>query len=66
MILFGTTDEFEELQTDIARLFAKYMDRISDPMLRPEGSHVFEFQLFTHPIDPSPFVLGDEPVEDES
>jgi DNA-binding transcriptional ArsR family regulator len=62
-ILFGTVEEFRELQEGIAKLTAKYSDRIADPALRPEGSQIFELQLFTHPIDTSPLALAEEGEE---
>ena len=60
MVLFGTVEEFRELQESMFTLAQKYHDRIKNPELRPEGSRIFELQLFTHPIDTSPYVLVDE------
>jgi DNA-binding transcriptional ArsR family regulator len=65
-VLFGTTEEFIELQADFANAFAKYVDRVTHPELRPEGSRIFELQLFTHPIDPSSFTPADEPATEEN
>ena len=60
-VLFGTVEEFRELQEAFFKLAEKYHDRIKNPELRPEGSQIFELQLYTHPIDTSPYVLtGDE------
>jgi predicted ArsR family transcriptional regulator len=59
-VLIGTVEEFRELQEGFYKLTEKYNDRIKHPELRPEGSHIFELQLFTHPIDTSAFVLTDE------
>jgi DNA-binding transcriptional ArsR family regulator len=59
MVLFGTAEEFRELQEDFGRLCEKYLDRVKNPELRPEGWHVFELQLFTHPIDQSAYELRD-------
>jgi DNA-binding transcriptional ArsR family regulator len=59
-VMFGTVEEFRELQEAFYRLTEKYFDRIKNPELRPEGSQIFELQLFTHPIDPSSFALTDE------
>jgi len=64
-VLFGTVEEFDELQDAFNRLFAKYQDRIARPELRPEGWQTFELQLYTHPIDTSAFVLGDDDQHDE-
>jgi DNA-binding transcriptional ArsR family regulator len=59
-ILFGTVEEFRELQEGFFRLTEKYYDRIKNPELRPDGSQIFELQLFTHPIDTSFAALIDE------
>ena len=56
-ILFGTTEEFDELQQAWGRLIMKYHDRIADPSRRPEGWQMFELQLFTHPLDPGPLAV---------
>jgi len=66
MILFGTVEEFRELREGFARLTAKYFDRIADPALRPEGSQVFELQLFTHPIDISSVARADDDEDEDS
>jgi DNA-binding transcriptional ArsR family regulator len=50
-ILFGTPEEVDELQEAFLALTRKYIDRIKNPDLRPEGWLVFEMQLFTHPVD---------------
>ena len=62
-VLFGTVEEFRELQEGFFKLTEKYHDRITNPELRPEGSRIFELQLYTHPIDISPHAL-DEDGED--
>jgi DNA-binding transcriptional ArsR family regulator len=54
-IVFGTSEEVGELLAGFSRLSEKFLDRIGDPSLRPEGSHIFELQLFTHPIDATPY-----------
>ncbi|HEX4791091.1 MAG TPA: helix-turn-helix domain-containing protein [Actinospica sp.] len=59
-IIFGTAEEVLELQEAFGRLTEKYWDRIKNPQLRPEGSRIFEMQLFTHPIDTTGFVLDAE------
>jgi hypothetical protein len=64
-VLFGTTEEFEELQNAWGRLVMKYHDRIADPSRRPEGWQMFELQLFTHPLDPGPLALDEEDAGDE-
>ncbi|HTJ67498.1 MAG TPA: helix-turn-helix domain-containing protein [Actinospica sp.] len=58
-IIFGTAEELRELQDAIFRLTRRFHDRITDPSLRPEHWQTFEFQLYTHPIDTSEFVLSD-------
>ena len=58
--LFGTIEEFEELQNAWGRMIMKYFDRIADPTQRPENWQMFELQLFTHPLDPGRFALDDE------
>lgn len=50
-LIFGTPEELRELQDAIARLTARFRDRVTDRELRPEGCQAFEFQLYTHPID---------------
>ena len=60
MVLFGTVEEFRELQESMFTLAQRYHDRIKNPELRPEGSRIFELQLFTHPIDTAPYILVDE------
>jgi DNA-binding transcriptional ArsR family regulator len=62
-VLIGTVEEFRELQEGMFKLAEKYYDRIKHPELRPEGSRIFELQLFTHPIDTSSFAV-DEQDED--
>lgn len=59
-IVFGTTEEVGELLAEFNRLSEKFLDRISDPALRPEGSRIFELQLFTHPIDATPYEVEAE------
>ena len=59
--LFGTIDEFLELQAEFAKLFDKYRDRLTDASRRPEGWRLFEFQMFTHPVDTSYYAIEDEP-----
>jgi DNA-binding transcriptional ArsR family regulator len=56
-VLFGTTEEFRELQNAFGRLCEKYFDRIKNPELRPEGWQLFELNLFTHPIDTATYVV---------
>jgi DNA-binding transcriptional ArsR family regulator len=58
-IIFGTAAELRELEDAIGRLTAKFHDRIAKPELRPEGSQIFEFQLFTHPIDTTDYDTTD-------
>jgi DNA-binding transcriptional ArsR family regulator len=59
-VLIGTLEEFRELQEGFYKLADKYHERIKNPELRPEGSRIFELQLFTHIIDTSSYVLADE------
>jgi DNA-binding transcriptional ArsR family regulator len=59
-VLVGTVEEFRELQEGFFRLAEKFHDRIKNPELRPDGSQIFELQLFTHPIDASFADLADE------
>jgi DNA-binding transcriptional ArsR family regulator len=63
-VLFGTVEEFRELQEAFFALTEKYYDRIKNPELRPDGSQIFELQLFTHPIDTSFAELVDLADED--
>jgi DNA-binding transcriptional ArsR family regulator len=63
-VLFGTVEEFRELQEGFFRLSEKFHDRIKNPELRPDGSQIFELQLFTHPIDTSFPDLADPADED--
>lgn len=60
-MLFGTVEEFSELQADIAKLFDKYRDRFTDPARRPEGWQPFELQLYTQPVDTPDHAIEDEP-----
>ena len=64
-VLFGTVEEFRELQEGFFKLTEKFHDRITNPELRPEGSRIFELQLYTHPIDVSPYALVDEDEGEE-
>jgi len=64
-ILFGTVEEYRELQEAFFKLAVKYHDRIKNPELRPEGWRIFELQLHTHPIDTAPHVLADETEDGE-
>jgi DNA-binding transcriptional ArsR family regulator len=58
-VLFGTPQEALELQEAFGRLLEKYVDRIKNPELRPEGWQIFELQLFTHPLETDGFVLDE-------
>jgi DNA-binding transcriptional ArsR family regulator len=64
-IIFGTAEEVLELQEAFNRLTEKYWDRIKNPQLRPEGSHIFEMQLFVHPIETAGFILDTDTDTDE-
>jgi DNA-binding transcriptional ArsR family regulator len=64
-LLFGTLEEYTELQQAWGRLIMPYHSRINDPSLRPEGSMVFELNLYTNPIEVAPPVGDDEDDEDE-
>ena len=64
-IVFGTVEEFRELQEAFARLAEKFHDRVADPSLRPEGWRIFELQLYTHPVDTSAFTVEDETEDEE-
>lgn len=50
-VLFGTPEEAAELRDAFIALAGRYLDRIKNPELRPEGWQVFEMQLFAHPVD---------------
>ena len=65
-VIFGTPAEFQQLQEDFFKLTEKFFDRITHPELRPEGSHIFEMQLFTHAIDTSPYALVDEDTDGDA
>jgi predicted ArsR family transcriptional regulator len=55
--LFGTPEEALELQEAFGRLLEKYVERIKNPELRPEGWQIFELLLFAHPVETEGFVL---------
>ncbi|MBR7832151.1 helix-turn-helix transcriptional regulator [Actinospica durhamensis] len=59
-LLFGTLEEYRELRDACARLAMRYIDRIKDPSLRPEGSMMFEFNLFANPVELAPLDPADE------
>jgi DNA-binding transcriptional ArsR family regulator len=59
-VLIGTPDELAELRRAWGWLTEKFLDRIEHPELRPEGSQLFELQLFTHPIDTTPYDIEED------
>lgn len=50
-VVFGTTAEVEQAQTEILNILMRFTDRITDPTLRPEGSLPFELLVSTHPFE---------------
>jgi DNA-binding transcriptional ArsR family regulator len=67
-VLFGTLEEYTELQRAWGRLIMPYHARIKDPSLRPAGSMLFELNLYTNPVEVAPPIDrdgdGDQGQED--
>jgi DNA-binding transcriptional ArsR family regulator len=62
-VLFGTAVEVERVQTEIANVLTRYLDRVGDPSVRPEGSIPYELLLLTHPFEaPGPPVQKGDPT----
>jgi len=52
-VLYVTADELAELSREVAALMDRYLDRLSEPGLRPEGARPILDIHFAVPIDPS-------------
>jgi DNA-binding transcriptional ArsR family regulator len=49
-ILWVTPHELEEITHDVMEIFHRFLDRISDPSARTEGSLPVEALMFTYPV----------------
>ncbi len=51
IVLFATPAEIKETQDEVRDILMRFMDRIGDPALRPEGTVPFDVLMFSYPID---------------
>lgn len=50
-VLFANEAEVEQVQTEVLQIMMRYMDRLTDPSLRPQGAKPYEIVVSTHPLD---------------
>ena len=50
-VLFANEAEVEQVQTEVLQIMLRFMDRLTDPSLRPEGAKPYEIIVSTHPLD---------------